>query len=219
MAKDKAQPRKRARRTELPQPTQAPAQAEQEDDQQSETRGPPPNAYTFRLDTYTADCFVDANVLLERGISIAKGHFYDAKNLDIRVDVPTARFFDLHTLDPHAPFLWESFCLDGYFVLPPWGPDIQRAWELLSTLDKQGYFTVTDFVGDSVRILLHRDLVRKALNLPQNELAFNEKAFTGDERDNCSDKAEPRWDELKHQAIRLALQLYMQHFHFSYPHR
>lgn len=30
---------------------------------------------------------------------------------------------------------------------------------------------------------------------------------------------EPRYDQLKQQVIRLPLQIYMQHFHFPYPHR
>lgn len=217
MAKDPA--KKKARRSKLPLPTEVPAPAEQQQEQQAEVPVPPPNAYTFRLEMYTADCFVDTYIMLEKGISLARGTFLDARNLEVRVDVPTDRFFELHTLDPHASFLWESLCLEGYFALPPWGPDLQRAWELITTLDDQNYFKVTDLQGNQQKILLNRKLIRKALHLPDEDLVFNDKALKRKDRENCADQDEPRWDQLKQQAIRMALQLYMQHFHLGYPHR
>lgn len=125
--------------------------------------------------------------MLEKGISLARGTFLNARNKEVKVDVPTCQFFELHTLDPHAPFLWESLCLEGYFALPPWGPDLQRAWELLSTLDEQNYFKVTDFQGNQRKVLLHRALVRKALHLAEDELTFNDKALKAKDRENCAD--------------------------------
>ena len=121
MAKDKGEGRKRARRSELPIVEEGERPQEEQQGEAEEPLVPPPNAYTFRLDLYTADCFVDSHVLIERGIILARGYFLDTRGVEVRVDIPTRRFFEFHSLDPNAPFLWESLCLQGYFALPLWG--------------------------------------------------------------------------------------------------
>ena len=135
------------------------------------------------------------------------------------VIVPTNSFFALHALDPNAPRLWSSLSLEGYFTLPAWGPDLRRSWEVLCTLTDKNTCKVTDFEGNQVEITLDRVLIRQALNLTEGHLAFNEKAHKSDDRERCSDSKKPTWDELKCQEIRLALQLYTQHFQITYPHR
>ena len=37
---------------------------------------------------------------------IAQGTFLDAQGTEVRVDVPTLSFFDLHVLEPSAPHTW-----------------------------------------------------------------------------------------------------------------
>ena len=214
--------RARARRSRLPDPDPIEEQEEEQGEQSSETPPlvpPPPNAFTFKLDHFTADCFVDTVVMLANEASIVRGSFLDAQGRNIRVDVPTTAFFDLHVLEPTAAHTWSSLNLEEFFALPAWGPDLQRSWELLSTLQENYEFTVSDFRGNPRICRLTRDLVRQALALPAGDTQFNERGHNEEQRYQCADVLEPRWDELKLQIIRLPLQIYMQFFHFPYPHR
>ena len=78
---------------------------------------------------------------------------------------------------------------------------------------------VTDFAGEQTTIQISQQLVREALHLQEWDLGFNVKAQKGADRAMCSDVGEPRWDQLKCQAIRLPLQIHMQHLHVTNPHR
>lgn len=62
-------------------------------------------------------------------------------------------------------------------------------------------------------------MVKQALALPFFDIQFNERSHKDEHRYLCMDVLEPRWDQLKQQIIRLPLQIYMQFFHFAYPHR
>lgn len=92
---------------------------------------PPP--LQFRLDHYTADCYVDTDVMLAHNVCVARGHFRDTRGVWVLVHVPTRSFFRLHTLDQNAMRIWAS--LQGYFELEAWGPDFRRAWEALTMLN------------------------------------------------------------------------------------
>ena len=48
---------------------------------------------------------------------------------------------------------------------------------------------------------------------------YDKTKRTDAENDICSAKSRPTWDDLNRQRIKLALQLHMQHFHMTYPHR
>ncbi|KAI5059030.1 hypothetical protein GOP47_0025349 [Adiantum capillus-veneris] len=161
-----------------------------------------PDVYVFALDHYTADCFVDANI---NNTTLARGTFKDTHGKKIRIDVPTTSFFGLTSLNPQASFIWESLCLEVYFALAPWGPNLQRAWEMYNTLNTQLQFTIMDFQGKPQNFRLIRQLVSEALHLLAHDVHFNEKQQKVEYRYLTADVAEPRWDELKVQDIRLPL--------------
>ena len=209
---DEGEEQARAKRTQLPTRME-----EESSDTADEAQAPPPVSFT--VDFYTADCFVDAPLMIAENTVVIRGTFRDERGREVLVHVPARSFFNLHTLDPNAPNIWDSLCLAEYFALPAWGPDLRRAWEALSTLNKELRCQVTDFTGGKTTIQLSRQLVRDALHLRFDDLAFNDKAQKDSDRVLCADEAEPRWDQLKCQAIRLALQIHMQHLHVSNPHR
>ena len=71
-----------------------------------------------------------------------------------------------------------------------------------------------------MRIHMTRGLVREALNLSSGESIDFFKLKHSDKDNRVSlDSNKPVWDKLNCQNIRLALQLPMQHFHITYPHR
>ena len=69
--------RQRARRTALPDP-------------QDEARAAPPQPVAppplhFRLEHYTADCYVDTHVMLAHSVCVARGHFRDMRGVWVLV--------------------------------------------------------------------------------------------------------------------------------------
>ena len=103
MPRDKELPRRGAQRTPLPDPVE-----------EEEERHQPPADYVFELEHYTADCFVDIDIMLANYASLARGTFTDNMGREVLVIVPTNSFFALHALDPNAPRLWSSLSLEGY---------------------------------------------------------------------------------------------------------
>ena len=71
--------------------------------EEDEERQPPPTDYDFELEHYTADCFVDVDVMLANYASLARGTFTDDTGRAVLVMVPNNSFFALHTIDPNAP--------------------------------------------------------------------------------------------------------------------
>lgn len=205
MARDKS----RAHRTDLPRPTE----------EQQEPEVEPPEEFPFILEAYIADCFVDSNLMIATNSCVARGYFIDQVGREVRVHVPTTSFFQLHTQDPNAPYLWDCLNLAPYFALPPWCPDFRRAWALVCTLDSRFRFTVLDLQGRQREFTLTRDMVRGAFQLVTGDLPYNDKAYTEEERALCSSADHPTWDQLNHQQIRLPLQIHTQHLQITYPHR
>ena len=134
--------------------------------------------------------------------------------------VPTTQFFTLHTLNPRDMDLWDHMNLRGFFELPPWGPDYMRAYQAMSSITEANECTITNLEGRRVTITLTRRLVREALNLPSGEgVDFFKLSHDNDNNDVCSTSNKPTWEQLRRQRIFLSLQLHMQHFHMTYPHR
>lgn len=173
----------RAKRTKRPTPY---------GDSKDETAAP--QDVNFQLDFYSADCFVDAPLMIAEEACVARGTFKDKQGREALVHVLTKSFFNLHTLDLNAPHIWSSLCMEGYFALPTWGLDLRRSWEALSTLSPNFRCRVTDFVGEEATIQLTRRLVREALNLQSYEVNFNVKGHKDKDWDQCFEAEEPRWD-------------------------
>lgn len=141
---DKRRDQKRAQRTDLPllvNPPENPPEGQNPPEgpqNPSEQQNPPepPVTFPFQLESYMADCFVDVDVMLAHNACVARGTFTDAQGKEVLVHVPTMTFFALNKIHDNAAFLWDCLSLSRYFELPPWGPDLRRAWECLSTLDK-----------------------------------------------------------------------------------
>ena len=176
--------------------------------------------FTVYAENFTDKCFVDEEVLRAQGVGVLRAFFENERQEEVLAHVPTAQFFALHTLDPQNMGLWDHMNLRGFFELPPWGPDYMRAYQALSTITDNNECTITNLHGRRITLTLTRRLVREALNLSEGDGVEFFK-LRHDDGDNavCSARDRPVWDQLLRQRIRLALQLHMQHFHITYPHR
>ena len=89
---------------------------------------------------FTNRCFVDEEILSEHGARVLRGSFENESQEEVVVHVPTAEFFELHSLSNDNLELWEHMNLQGFFELPAWGPDYMRAYQALTTLDQDDHF-------------------------------------------------------------------------------
>lgn len=146
-------------------------------------------AYTIMLDYYSVDCF-DLDFVLAHHACIVWGTFIDDQGKPILVMVPTTSFFTLHAIDPNARTLWDSLCMEGYFSLDAWGPNIYHS---------------TNFDYKVQEIKLDKNSVGQALGWHEGHIQYNEKYVKDVEWSLCSRVKTPTWDELLCQEIRLAL--------------
>ena len=108
---------------------------------------------------YTNRCFVDEEILSKHGAGVLRASFKNENQEEVVVHVPTAEFFELHSLLEDNLELWEHMNLQGFFELPAWGLDYMRAYQALSTLDQDDHFKVTRMDGAQLQIYLTRRLV------------------------------------------------------------
>ncbi len=176
--------------------------------------------FVLYTQNFTDRCFVDKDVLHAQEAGILRGMFKNEHGEQVVVHVPTRQFFELHRLNPDDMEIWDHMNLRGYFELPAWGPDFMRAYQALTTWTEGNRFTVTNLAGEPTQYQINRMNVREALNLPSGEsIDYFKLRHSDEDNQGCSDADRPVWDELKRQRVRLALQLHMQHFHMTYPHR
>ena len=81
------------------------------------------------------------------------------------------RFLTYTKLEPNMN-IFKKVGLDGYFGLEPWGVDLQRAYELMTTIDKDGVATLTMPEGETMQVQISADLISEALHLPKPDTAY-----------------------------------------------
>lgn len=112
--------------------------------------------------------------------------------------------------------------LDQYFKLPPWGVDVQRAYELMTTINDEGKDTITDKEGTKLQVKITADLVSAALQMPTPQEAkklpyqLNETERKKVFKQTFSTKT---FKDLVDLTLDHPLRLYAHHFAIGRPHR
>ena len=98
--------------------------------------------YTPEKMKTTTQCFVDVELLEKKGTRIFKGelHTPDGKRVHM-VDLPDT--FQKLELDKDVQAIYAKLEIDGYFKLEPWGIDVKRAYELMTTINEISTVTLT----------------------------------------------------------------------------
>ena len=93
----------------------------------SEDEALEPHDLAFLLDHYSADCFVDATLMIVEEACVARGTFRDARGREVLVHVPTRSFFNLAcpgcqcTTHLERPMHGRLFCTFGMGTQPQKG--------------------------------------------------------------------------------------------------
>ena len=111
--------------------------------------------------------------------------------------------------------------LDGYFGLEPWGVDLQRAYELMTTIDKDGVATLSMPEGETMQV--SADLISEALHLPNPSDAYKMPYHLPEQEKKqlflqIPNKKET-FNELICKELDLPLRLYSQHFVMGKPQK
>lgn len=104
----------------------------------------------------------------------------------------------------HTRELFERVNLLRYFTLPAWGVELQRAWELVNTIDADNRCLITRLDGHPMQLMITPAIISQALHLGQSEIHMGSQ-LTNEERRQILAQDSPSFDQLRHQGIRLAV--------------
>ena len=168
--------------------------------------GRTPPLYVIFEPIYTNSCFLDQAVVDAHRAGVLKASFENDEGETMVVHIGTEQFFALHNLNPQDMELWEDMNLQGFFELPPWGPNYMQAYQAPITLSATNNCTIIDLHGAQRQFHFTPELIRNALNLPfRKSLDFNKVKHTDAKNAICSDEFRRTWDDLHRQRVRLAL--------------
>ena len=83
----------------------------------------------------TTQCFVDVEALKKRGLCLFRGESQTPKGKKVHM-VALLDTFQQLVREKELQEIYAKLGIEGYFKLPPWGIDVQRAYELRKTIDK-----------------------------------------------------------------------------------
>ena len=114
----------------------------------------------------TTQCFVDAELLERRNLTIFKGEFHtpEGKKL-LLVDLPDT--FQQLGQDEDLQDVYTKLGIEGYFKLKPWGIDVQRAYELMTSIDEIGTVTLTGEDGLPKMFAINEYIIQDALHFKE----------------------------------------------------
>ena len=98
--------------------------------------------YTPEKMKITTQCFVDANVLAKKGTCLFRGKFHTPEGKKVHM-VALPNTFQQLGLEEKVQDVYAKLGIEFYFKLPPWGIDVQRAYEVMTIIDKIGTVTLT----------------------------------------------------------------------------
>ena len=102
----------------------------------------PASPYTPKKMKLTTQCFKDAKLLERQNLCIFKGEFHTPEGRKVLlVNLPDT--FQQLGHDDNLQEIYAKLGINGYFKLKPWGIDIQRAYEVITSIDDIGTVALT----------------------------------------------------------------------------
>ena len=111
-------------------------------------------------------CFVDEEVLSAKGTCVFRGEFAAPKHNKVGLVLLPSSFQTLGLEEGYID-IYKKIGLEDYFRLPPCGVDVQRAYELMTTIDSIGTADLTNKEGEKVVVSINENLIREALHFKE----------------------------------------------------
>ena len=109
------------------------------------------------------NCFVEKKVLDKHNTCVFQGQFYDKDKTRCTYTALPDSFARVQR-KKECMEIFKKVGLDGYFSLPPYGIDLKRSYELLSTIDKDGNTKIMDLDGKVTEVKIDENLINVALH-------------------------------------------------------
>lgn len=164
-------------------------------------------------------CFVDKRVLDEHGTCVFQGQFFDKDKVRCTYTTVPDSFVKVQK-DKKYIDLFKRVGLDGYFSLPPCGVDLQRSYELLSSIDKDGNAKITDLDGEVTDVLIDEDIINQALKFKTTGALKLPHRLSDLERKQTfveTRGSHETFRDLFREEVVVPSMLYSQHFHIGKP--
>ena len=134
------------------------------------------------------------------------------------------RQIQVHT---DAMAIYTKVGLESYFSLPAWGMDVQKACQLITTLQDDGSASIQDVQGQEMIVNINEETIRDALMIPIGNQSLMVRNSTQEITDTFMQMGESNFTfkDLIQGSVELPLRLYTQHFthgkasRYTRPHR
>ena len=168
----------------------------------------------------TTTCFVDEEELQAKGTCVFKGEFATPKDKKVGIMTMPPSLQELGKEDKYIT-VYRRLGLESYFRLKPCGVDMQRAYELMTTIDPIGTANITDLEGNEKVVIVNETTVKEALHFKEGHQDLKHR-LTKDDHDryflNLKGK-KGTFDEMSIEEAKPPLKLFTQHFNLKKPQK
>ncbi|KAI5078964.1 hypothetical protein GOP47_0006635 [Adiantum capillus-veneris] len=172
------------------------------------------------------ECYIDKETLRSFNSRVFTGTFKTTEETAWTVSILPD---NLQMLVRHQDVvtIYSKVALVPYLPLPPWGMDVKRAYQMLSSLTEEGTATIDDRDGMLVEVNITEELVSEALKIPRGNVSLMSRNTP--EESNATFLLARTQDytfkDLLHKEVELPLRIFTQHFthgkevRYTRPHR
>ncbi|KAI5060296.1 hypothetical protein GOP47_0024716 [Adiantum capillus-veneris] len=164
--------------------------------------------------------WVTKEILDAHDAVIIKGRFNTMEGYRATLVMLSDSFFRMQ-YKPEYKVIFRRLGLENYFSLQPWGVDIQRSWELLTSIDDDGVALLTDLDGNRVKVTITEELIQEALKLNKGEKDLDQM-HSAKEREEVFVNIQGQsytFQSMVCQDVVAPLRIHMQHFKLLKPER
>ncbi|MCO5562872.1 hypothetical protein L7F22_016508 [Adiantum nelumboides] len=157
--------------------------------------------------------YISQDMLDEAQIGIYQGEFYTEKGENVKVTVLPREVTNLQKQHPfQAVFIQDG--LDKYFKEPIMKIDLQRAWQLQSSITEQGLARITTKDGETVEVHITAELIQEALQFRQGVKDIPARSVPVEYKKVFRYKVNQKesFEDLIHQQLKAPLKIFTQHF-------
>lgn len=160
-----------------------------------------------------SECYVDKENLRAFGTVVFIGSFKTEEDNAWTISILPENFQQM-CRHSDVEKIFTGVGLSQYFSLPPWGTDVKRAYQLLSTLDEDGNATIEGHDGAMRQVLIDEEMVSNALKLPRGKHSLVSRSIVEETQATFSlvPGQEYTFRDMVQKEAELPLRLYTQHF-------
>lgn len=161
-------------------------------------------------------CYIDKDNLRVFETGVFEGKCKKADGQIIQVNMLPNNFWAMQAHSDLVEF-YRRLGLARYFSLPPWGIDVKRAWQLMTTIGEDGMAQIEDMQNNMITVHITRSLIAEALYMPTGNMSLTAKLAPKDIQQKFLNIKEHTFKELAEKECEFPLRIFVQHFQLGRP--